>query len=175
MAGDVDDVIGTGHHEDLASLVDVSSVSGQVVTGERIQVGGWKRSSAIQRVGEEPGGMGNFATSAPVSPRGSSAPSPSSTRRSPARHGTRRRSGNDWKALDTEAVRGHGPAGLCLPPVVDHRHTKLAFRPVECLRIATLSSEEERAEAGQVVALDVSPSGSCWRIARKAVGGREEC
>jgi hypothetical protein len=34
MAGDTDDVIGAGHHEHLARIVDVSGVGGLVVTGE---------------------------------------------------------------------------------------------------------------------------------------------
>jgi hypothetical protein len=38
VAGDVDDVVGPRHHEEVAVLVDVAGVGGLVVPGERRQV-----------------------------------------------------------------------------------------------------------------------------------------
>src|SRR5437660_338001 len=58
---------------------------------------------------------------------------------------TRRRAGDGGKPLDAAAVRGDRPAGLGLPPVVDHRHAQLRLGPVERLRVAPLAGEEERA------------------------------
>ncbi len=39
VAGDVDDVVGAGHHEDIAVLVDVAGVAGLIVAGILGEVG----------------------------------------------------------------------------------------------------------------------------------------
>ena len=39
VAGDVDDVVGASHHEDVAVVVDVAGVGRLVVTGEAREVG----------------------------------------------------------------------------------------------------------------------------------------
>src|SRR5205823_2257855 len=58
-----------------------------------------------------------------------------------------------------DAVHPDGPAGLRLPPVVDHRNAELPLRPVQRVRVAALASEEKSAEGAQVVAPDVLAGG----------------
>ena len=113
-----------------------------------------KRSSAFHSVGEEPGGIGSFTTSAPVSPAATSLPSRSSTRRS--QPGTARVGDPGFTGSRSmpEAVRGDRPARLGLPPVVDHRHAELLLGPAQRLRIAALAREEERPESREVVVGD---------------------
>jgi hypothetical protein len=48
-----------------------------------------------------------------------------------ARHRLGRRAGLDRQRLDAQAVGGDGPAGLGLPPVIDHRHAEDLARPVQ--------------------------------------------
>ena len=79
---DVDDVVGPGHDEDVALLVDVAGVGRLVVARKLREVGPRQRSSAFQSVGDDPGGNGNFTTSAPISPGRRSVPSSPTARRS---------------------------------------------------------------------------------------------
>src|SRR5207244_2921218 len=57
---------------------------------------------------------------------------------------------------EPDAVGRHGPAGLRLPPVIDHRDTEPLRGPVERSGVAALASEEERAKPREVVSGDVA-------------------
>ena len=50
------------------------------------------------------------------------------------------------------AVGGDRPAGLGLPPVIDHRHLQRRFGPAQRVRVGALAGKEQGAEARQVVA-----------------------
>ena len=80
MAGDVDHIVGSRHHEDVAVFVDVarrrrscSSRGSPSGTTTRIA------SSAFQNVVREPGGSGSLNTSVPISPAFARVPCSSST------------------------------------------------------------------------------------------------
>ena len=47
-----------------------------------------------------------------------------------------------------------GPAGLGLPPVVDHRHAEPLLGPAHRVRVGALAGEEQAAQAGEIVARD---------------------
>ena len=83
VAGDIDDVVGARHDEDIAVLVDIAGIGGVVVAGIVGEIGAARsarrRSTASA---SEPGGSGSLTQSAPISPRFISCPSASSTRRS---------------------------------------------------------------------------------------------
>ena len=55
MAGDVDDVVGAGHDEDVAVLVDVAGIGGLVVAGKGVEV---RLAEALVRVPERRRGAG---------------------------------------------------------------------------------------------------------------------
>jgi len=157
VPGDIDDVVGASHDEDIALLVDVSGIGREVVARERSEIG---VVEALVGVPERRGGarrhrqLGHERTClasgqlGPVTPEHPEIPS---------RYGSGRRPRDHGKTLDAEAVRGDRPARFRLPPVVDHRDAQLLLRPTERLWIAALPREEECAEVDQVVAVDVLP------------------
>ncbi len=53
--------------------------------------------------------------------------------------------------LEPDAVRRDRPAGLGLPPMVDHRPLQMKLRPFDGRRIGALAGEEERAELREIV------------------------
>src|SRR5450755_3854649 len=155
VAGDVDDVVGAGHHEHVARIIDVPSVGGLVVAGERRQVG---LQEAFVGVPQRRGGAGRHRqldrqrarlARWELSPVGVQHPEV------PAGHRARRRARHHRQQLDSDAVGGDRPPGLGLPPVIDHRHAELLLRPAERLGIAALAGQKQRAEPRQVIAADV--------------------
>ncbi len=51
-------------------------------------------------------------------------------------------------------IAGDAPAGFGLPPVIDHRHLQLRFRPFHRRRIGAFAGQEQRAEFRQIVFAD---------------------
>src|SRR6185369_14733186 len=68
------------------------------------------------------------------------------------------RTGFDRQQFQTRAIRADGPTSFRLPPVIDDRHTELLLGPREGVGIATLTSEEQRAEVFQIVLSQVFTS-----------------
>ncbi len=95
-----------------------------------------------------------MTTSAPVSPAGSSRAVGVEHSQVPARDRARRRAGDHRQLLDPHAVGRDRPAGLGLPPVVDHRHPELVLRPVQRVGVAPLAREKQGAQRRQVVFAD---------------------
>ncbi len=153
VTGDVDDVVDPPHHEQVAVVVHAAAVAGDVVARERRQVA---RAEAVvvapqrrQRARRQRQPDRDRALLA----RGGLRPVAAQDADVVAGHGPGRRSGLDRQALDAEAVGGDRPAGLGLPPVVDHRPlAEHALGPQVGVGVEPLAGEEERLEPGQVVA-----------------------
>ena len=71
-----------------------------------------------------------------------------------ARHRHRRRAVLHRQHAEAHRIAGDAPAGLGLPPVIDHRHLQLLLRPFHRRRIGALAGEEQRAEFRQIVLPD---------------------
>ena len=71
-----------------------------------------------------------------------------------AGHGGGRRTAFHRQQFQPKRIGGDRPAGLGLPPMVDHRHADLLLRPAHRIRVGALAGEEQAAQAGNVVALD---------------------
>ena len=151
MAGDIDDVIGAPHDEQVAILVEVAAVAGEVVAGEGGHVGAVK----ALRIAPHPGqaarrqrlldhhtallhGAGRLAL-------------PVEDLHVETGHRHRGTAGLGGHRLEAVQVGGNGPAGLGLPPVIDHRHRQQVVEPVEGRRIQALAGQEQRLEATDVV------------------------
>ena len=65
VAGDVDHVVGAAHHEQIAVLVAVAAVAGEVVAGEGRQIAVDEALIVAPDVGSVPGGSGSLITIAP--------------------------------------------------------------------------------------------------------------
>ena len=55
--------------------------------------------------------------------------------------------------MQSEAVSGNGPAGLCLPPVIDHRNLQAVLGPFERIRIRSFACQKQGLEFRQVIVL----------------------
>ena len=55
---------------------------------------------------------------------------------------------------EAHRIAGDRPAGLGLPPVIDHGHFQQLLGPFDRRRIGALAGEEQRAEIRQVVLRD---------------------
>ncbi len=71
-----------------------------------------------------------------------------------ARHRHRRRAVLDRQHAKAHRIAGDAPAGFGLPPVIDHRHLQLRFRPFHRRRIGALAGQKQRAESRQIVLPD---------------------
>ena len=129
MAGDVDDVVGARHDRDIAVLVDHPGVAGLVVAGEGREIaadeaalGVPQRRQRARRQRQPDRHRAELARRQRLA----------GLRQDPhvvARHRHRRRAELDRQQLDPRRVRRDRPAGLGLPPVVDHRHLELPLQP----------------------------------------------
>ncbi len=143
VPGDVDHVVGTSHHEQVAVIIEVSAVTGEVVAREPRQVGrdipvrrcptGWARCPAASAASGRP----RLPDRAPSRCR----PRPESARRTRAPAPTANRP--DRHRFQPAQARRDRPSGLGLPPVVDHRYTQLGLRPPVGLRVQPLTGQEQ--------------------------------
>jgi hypothetical protein len=85
VAGDVDDVIGTGHDVGIAVFIDITGIGGLVVSGELLQIGFDESFIVLYRVGRVPGGKGSLTTRAPILPGATSSLLSSTTLAGPIR------------------------------------------------------------------------------------------
>ncbi len=60
----------------------------------------------------------------------------------------------DRQLPEADRIAGDAPAGLGLPPVVDHRLLQHLFRPVHGRRVGALAGQKQRAEFRQIVFAD---------------------
>src|SRR5688500_18349851 len=133
MAGDVDDVVGTGHDEDVARVVEVAGVRGLVVAGKGGEVRlaealvrlpeRWRRAGRHRQLDHQGADLAGWELAAVTVHHPDV----------PPRHGAGGRAWYDRQAFESEAVGDDRPAGLGLPPVVDHGHAELLLCPAERL------------------------------------------
>ena len=172
VPGHVDDVVDAAHHEQVAVLVEVAAVAGEVVAGMLAQV---RRLVAVVVVPQR-----RQACPAAAAARCRSRPP------RPARTAIRRCAGCARRSRASAPsvspgligsgstpmrIGGDRPAGLGLPPVVDDRDAELLRRPVRRCRgrAARRPGTGTSAPTGRSWPRCL-PSGSSLRIARIAVG-----
>ena len=169
MAGHIDDVVGAAHDPQIAVVVFVSGIRGLVVAGIRAQIPlevivvvvpergqASRRQRKFDRHVADRSGSHFFAAlieNAHVI----------------SRHGFGARSRFYFLDAEADAVRADGPAGLGLPPVIDHRNSYFRFGPLQRGRITALAGEKKISKAAEVVAADVVAVGIV------ALDGPERC
>ena len=154
VAGHVDHVIDAGHDPDIAVAIDEAGVARQVVAGVATQVAlavtlivppqrrqrAGRQRQTDHDVADLPGGHGRA--------RGVQYPHVI------ARHRHARRARLDRERREPPAVCHDRPAGLGLPPVIDHRHPEFLLGPVHGVGVTALTGQKQRIEAREVVAAD---------------------
>ena len=171
VSGDVDDVVGAAHDEDVAVLVPVAGVAGGVVALERLEVGGNVAFVVAPERGQGAGRQ-RQAQDDVAFRAGLDVPAGAVDDVEPeAGHRDAGRAGLDRQSVEAAGVGADGPAGLRLPPVVDHRNTEDPGGPVEGVGVQPLAGREQGAQAGNVVLVqELAPQGRpCgWPAARWA-------
>ena len=152
VPGDVEDVVGAAHDEQVAVLVEVPAVAGQVVAVERRQV---RRDVAVVvapqgREGAQAASVG-VRQMAPSTPGSTGVPFSSRTVDRIPGHRHRRGARLDRQRLEAPQVGGDGPPGLGLPPVVDDGDAEPVGRPLPRVGVQPLTGEEQGAHCRQVV------------------------
>ena len=155
MPGNVDDVIGAAHDEEVTLGVLISGVRGVVVAVELVEVarveallGVPQRRQAARRQRQLDRDRAHLASLDLLA--GLVEDMDIVTRH---RHG--RRTVFDREHAEAQRIACDGPAGLRLPPMVDHGNLEDIFRPFHGIRVGALAGEEQRLEARQVVAREV--------------------
>ena len=110
-----------------------------------------KRSSCCHSVGRHEGGSGSLTTIEPILPAGTSLHLLVDDAHVVARHRHGRRAVLHRQHAEADRIAGDRPAGLGLPPVIDHRLLQELLGPFDGRRIGALAGEEQRAEVRQVV------------------------
>ena len=110
-----------------------------------------KRASACHSVGRQAGGSGSLITIEPILFGGHLVARLIDHAHVIARHRHRRRTVFDRQHAETHRISGDRPAGLGLPPMIDHRFFQEAFRPFEGRRIGALAGEKQRAEFREIM------------------------
>ena len=157
MSGDIDDVVGAGHHVDVPVGVDEPGVAGLIETGEGSHIGPHEVVVGLPEGLQGAGRQRQFDRQRTDFARREL----SHIRRFriehadiPAGYGPRRRAVLDRKPPDTEAIRGDRPASLGLPPMVDDRDTEMLLGPGDGRRVGPLAGEEQRPEVPQIAVAD---------------------
>ena len=151
MPGHVDDVVDAAHDVEVAVVVLVAGVTGQVETGVARQVRLPVAVVVVPERRQAAGRQRQFHDQGPDPAGGQFVPVLAEHPHVVARHGPRRRPRLDRQGAEADAVGGDRPPGLGLPPVVDDRHPEAVARPEQGVRIGPLPGEEERPEPRQVV------------------------
>ena len=113
-----------------------------------------KRSSCCHSVGNAPGGSGSLTTIEPILPAATGLQASSTMSICIARHRHAGRAVFHRQLAEAHRIAGDAPAGLGLPPVIDHRHFQQILRPLDGRRVGALAGQEQRAEFRQVVLLE---------------------
>ena len=173
MAGNVDDVVHAAHDVEVAVVVPVARVAGEVMAGVLREVRRLVARVVVPERGEAPRRHRQADRDRADLPRGH-------LRVVLAQHahvvpgdGLRRRARLHLEPAEAHAVGRDRPARLRLPPVVDDRDTEARFRPVQRVGIAALAREEQRAEAAEVVGGNVAAL-RILLLDRAERGGRRE-
>ncbi|MDQ0758247.1 hypothetical protein QF027_000882 [Streptomyces canus] len=130
----------------------MAAVAGEVVAVVGGEVGGEVAVVVVPERGERAGRQGELHDDRAVDARGHRLARGTEDADVPARQGAAGGAGVDGGGFDADRVGDDGPAGLGLPPVVDHRDAQERARPVIGLGVETLTGEEEVAQVGEVVA-----------------------
>ena len=172
VAGDVDDVVGAAHHPDVA--VGIDRCRRRRCGTSRGSRRGRRDGSPRRRrhsVGAQPGGSGRRSARLPSDPRAQHRAVVIQRVQVVAGAGASARARLEREQPVAAEPGGDRPAGLGLPPVIDHRAAQQLGRPQRGRRIAALAGQIQRLERRQIVAAPAArPSGSCCLIARSAVG-----
>ena len=166
VAGDVDDVVGAAHHEQVAVLVDVAAVAGEVVAVERRQVRGDVAVVVAPERRQRAGRQRQPEEIAPSVPADRLAVAVEHLDVIPG-HRHRRRARLDRHRLEPAQVGGDRPAGLGPPPVVDRPARRAARWPTATCpgraapRRGTACASEKVVRDGRC-----APAGSSFLIAR---------
>ncbi|MPL75488.1 hypothetical protein SDC9_21312 [bioreactor metagenome] len=154
VARDVDHVIGARHDVEIAVLVLVARVAGLVIAREMAQVtlleavlGIPQRRQRARRQRQLDRDRAELAILQRVAALVEDL-------HVIAGHRHRGRAELRGQQFDAERVRGNRPAGLGLPPVVDHRHAEVLLRPFHRVRVGAFAGQEQRLHLVQLVALD---------------------
>ena len=174
VARHVDHVVGTRHDEHVAVGIDVTRVAGFVVAGEAVEIGRLVALRGVPQGGEGARGQRRLDHQRA-----------DFTRRCPVavgvqhlhvvtRHRPRRRARHDGQLLYAQAVGTDRPAGLGLPPVVDHRHLQFFQCPLQGVGIAAFTGQEQRPQPGVIVFFQVAALGVFLPDGAKRGGRREQ-
>ncbi len=155
VAGDVEHIVGAAHDVDVAVLVDVAAVTGEVIARVGRHVGRHEPLVVVVERREGAGGQRQLDADCALLAGGQLLAHRIEDLDLVAGHAHRRRTGLDRQGLQAAAVGGDRPAGLGLPPVVDDGDAELFVGPVVGVGVQTLPGEVEGLEVRQVVALDL--------------------
>ncbi len=158
MAGDVDDVVGAAHDEQVAVLVEVAAVPREVAALVRRQVGRDVAVVVAPQGGQRARRQRQPQHDRPLGARRHRLAPLVQDRHVVPGHRHAGRAGLERQRLEAPGAGGDRPTGLGLPPVVHHRDAQAFPRPVVGVRVEPLAGEEQGAQAAHVVAAQVLPA-----------------
>ncbi len=153
VAGDIDDVVGARHDEDIAVIVYVTGIRCLVIAGEFREAGGAKpfvgipeARQAARREGELDGDIakrtGRHLMARIVEHM-----------EIVARHGHGGRTVFHGQHIEAERIADDRPSGLRLPPVIDDGNAEHGFGPAQRIGVGPLAGQEQRPQTGEIVVL----------------------
>ncbi len=152
VARDVEHVVGAAHDEHVSVVVDVPAVAGEVVAVVRRQVRRDKPRVVAPQRRQRAGRHRQLQAQRTLDARAHLLTALVEHPDVVAGHGHARRTGLGGQWFQPPRARADGPAGLGLPPVVDHRDTELVPSPRVGVGVEALAGEEQRAQRRRVVA-----------------------
>ena len=154
VPGDVDDVVHPAHDVQVAVVVQVAGVARQIMAGVARQIGPLVTRVVAPERRQAPGRQRQLQHDGAGRAGRQLAAVLAEDADVEAGHDPGRRARLDRQHPQPDAVRGDGPTGLGLPPVIDHRHPQPVAGPDQRVGVAPLAGEEERPELRQVVLPD---------------------
>ena len=153
VPGHIDYVIDAPHDEDVAILIQITAITGEVIAGVLGEVGGTETLVVIPEGREASRGEGQFDHDiAGLVGLGNPFTIMAEQLHVVARHRHGGGTGMHLHRVDTHGIGHHRPAALGLPPVVDHRNIgQPLFQPMIGGRIEPLSGQEEILQRGDII------------------------
>ena len=151
VAGNINHIIGARHDVEISVLILVTGITGFVIAGEGGQIflnkgriGTPYRWQAGWRQWQFDGNGAKLIRR----PHGAILGKDIDLI---ARHRDRGRAKLYRQRFNADRIGADRPAGLGLPPVVDHRHTKLVLRPDDGVRVCALTGQEQMLQRRGVI------------------------
>ena len=169
MTRHVDDVIRARHDIKIPVFILISRITRLVIAFEMLKIGFAEAGFGIPQRRQGCRRQGQFNRNRAQFARRQFMPALIQNLHIIPGHWHRGAADFDRQFFNTQWVATNGPTRFGLPPMVNHGHAKFCLRPLDCVRVGTLTRQEQRFKARDVI---FSNKAAFWVFALDRAKGR---